>query len=131
MKRRARPWKPRSAPRCGVYAFARVGGDGAVARRRRDTVARLAAMEARIEEYTPQAIQGLGLSRGPFAGGTSLLTMPLDEKRRLTGLPRDRADVITGGACILVGFMERWGVDALIVSDRDNLEGYLKRYGRK
>jgi exopolyphosphatase/guanosine-5'-triphosphate,3'-diphosphate pyrophosphatase len=96
------------------------------------TVTALAAMEARIEEYTPQAIQGLGLSHGAVCRWYKrLLTMPLDEKRRLTGLPRDRADVITGGACILVEFMERWGVDALIVSDRDNLEGYLKRYGRK
>jgi len=94
------------------------------------TVTALAAMEARIIKYSPQAIQKLSLTRDTVRGWYArLIKMGLEEKKRLPGLPKDRADIITGGACILLGFMERFGVDKLKVSDRDNLEGYIKRYG--
>ncbi|MFZ5975627.1 MAG: hypothetical protein ACOYU3_09560 [Bacillota bacterium] len=96
------------------------------------TVTVLAAIEARLTEYSPQAIQKLHLDIDTVRGWYArLINMELEEKKRLHGLPQDRADIIAGGACILLGFMERFGVERLKVSDRDNLEGYLKRYGPK
>lgn len=94
------------------------------------TITALAAMEARLTVYTPEAVQKLSLDRDTVCKWYErLIQMTLEEKRLLPGLPGDRADIIAGGARILLGFMDRFGVDRLKVSDSDNLEGYLELYG--
>jgi exopolyphosphatase/guanosine-5'-triphosphate,3'-diphosphate pyrophosphatase len=39
------------------------------------------------------------------------------------GLPRERADVIVGGCCVLVAIMRRLALDGIIVSTRSLLDG--------
>ena len=43
----------------------------------------------------------------------------------------DRAEVIGGGALELYMIMEMFGKDECVVSERDNLEGYLMLKRRK
>ena len=57
-----------------------------------------------------------------------LLAMSVEEIAALPCMPKGRADVLTGGAVLLSVLMETLGFERLIVSDRDNLEGYaIKR----
>lgn len=96
------------------------------------TITTIGAMEAGLTMYTPEAVQRLRLDAGVVRKWfLRLAAMPPEEKRGLPGLPADRADIITGGACILHLFMERFGVERLRVSDRDNLEGYLLLHDTK
>jgi exopolyphosphatase/pppGpp-phosphohydrolase len=39
------------------------------------------------------------------------------------GLQRERADVIVGGLCVLVGLLRRWDADEIVVSSRNILDG--------
>jgi len=96
------------------------------------TITTIGAMEAGLMVYSPEAVQRLRLDAGIVRKWfLRLAAMPPEEKRGLPGLPADRADIITGGACILHLFMERFGVERLRVSDRDNLEGYLLLHDTK
>ncbi|MCQ2400178.1 MAG: Ppx/GppA family phosphatase, partial [Clostridia bacterium] len=54
-----------------------------------------------------------------------LCSMTVEEKKKLKGLQPDRADVIAGGAVLLVKIMDKIGINSVIVSEDDNLEGYL------
>ena len=58
-----------------------------------------------------------------------LLKMPIEEIADLPCMPKGRADVIAGGALWLARIMERFSIQTLIVSDRDNLEGYAIKKG--
>ena len=52
--------------------------------------------------------------------------MTVEEKRNLKGLQRERAEVIVGGACLLLNIMKKIGVERVTISESDNLEGYLR-----
>ena len=42
--------------------------------------------------------------------------MPLNQRRQIPGLPKERADVILAGAAILLGAMDALGFNRLTVS---------------
>jgi exopolyphosphatase/guanosine-5'-triphosphate,3'-diphosphate pyrophosphatase len=52
-----------------------------------------------------------------------LASLPLPERRGLPGLDPERAPVIVGGAVIVREVLDRYGLDALEVSERDLLHG--------
>jgi exopolyphosphatase/guanosine-5'-triphosphate,3'-diphosphate pyrophosphatase len=52
-----------------------------------------------------------------------LASLPLAERRELPGLEPERAPVIVGGAVIVREVLDRYGLDALEVSERDLLHG--------
>lgn len=54
-----------------------------------------------------------------------LFALSIEQKRRLKGLHPSRAEVIAGGAMVLLSLMNKLKIDSFIVSERDNLEGYL------
>lgn len=54
-----------------------------------------------------------------------LAEMPLSQREKVPGLPSTRALHMPNGLCILIGVLELLGVDALQVSGRNNLDGYL------
>ena len=58
-----------------------------------------------------------------------LLSMPVEEIAKLPCMPKGRADVLAGGAVLFATLMENLGFERLIVSDRDNLEGYAIKKG--
>jgi exopolyphosphatase/guanosine-5'-triphosphate,3'-diphosphate pyrophosphatase len=57
-----------------------------------------------------------------------LCSLPLDERRLVSGLTSSRADIVIGGAAILDVFMEELGLPELRVSDRGLRDGLLVDY---
>ena len=57
--------------------------------------------------------------------------MPVEEIAEMPCVPNGRADVLTGGAVWLAVLMDELAIDKIIVSDRDNLEGYALKKGLK
>ncbi|MFA9566031.1 MAG: exopolyphosphatase, partial [Acidimicrobiales bacterium] len=55
----------------------------------------------------------------------TLATEALSDRVHNPGLAPERAGVIVGGLCILVAFMRRLGLDELVVSEHDILDGLI------
>ena len=53
----------------------------------------------------------------------TLATEPLPDRVHNPGLPADRADIVVGGCCVLVGLMRRLRLDEIIVSSHDIRDG--------
>ncbi|MGE5494845.1 MAG: hypothetical protein ACM3S4_06050 [Burkholderiales bacterium] len=86
----------------------------------------LAAIDLGLEEYSAGKVQGhvITLERAKELC-TMLEGKTKKQREELIGLDKNRADVIVFGAIILLEFMFASGSDRIIVSDRDNQEGYL------
>lgn len=54
--------------------------------------------------------------------------MSVEEIRRLKGIDTKRAEVIGGGAKLLLNIMNMLNIDSISVSENDNLEGFLYCY---
>lgn len=54
-----------------------------------------------------------------------LSALPLEERKKVPGLPPERAVHMPHGLCILIAAMELLQMDAITVSGRNNLDGYL------
>ena len=89
------------------------------------TATSLAAMLLGMEKYDPEKIQGFKVTKDDAIKKLSyLLTLSLEEKKAVKGLPEKRADVITNGIAILIAMMDALDIDEYYASDSDNLEGY-------
>jgi exopolyphosphatase / guanosine-5'-triphosphate,3'-diphosphate pyrophosphatase len=107
----------REAPAIGEAAVA-VGVGG--------TITTLAAIELGLAEPEPGAIHGFALTRHAAEDVfRTLATEPLADRIHNPGLPRDRADVIVGGACALVTLMRRLQLREIRVSERSILDGLV------
>jgi exopolyphosphatase/guanosine-5'-triphosphate,3'-diphosphate pyrophosphatase len=60
--------------------------------------------------------------------GETLAGMKVEDRIRLQGLQPSRADIVVHGICILLGVMERLGIDRITVSEWGNLDGYFRKY---
>ena len=88
------------------------------------TITSLAALELGLEEYDRARVHGHVLTRdGARAQLERLAALPLQERRRVHGLDPDRAPVIVAGGAILVAILDRYGLEAIRVSERDLLDG--------
>jgi len=67
--------------------------------------------------------------KGLKAAADSLLSMPVEEIAKMPCVEEKRADVIGGGATLLFVLADKLAFSRLIVSDRDNLEGYAIKRG--
>ena len=104
---------------CPCDTFTGVGG----------TVTALAALELGLSRYDSARIQNFVLRAERVRDWLRRLTALMPEDRRhLPGLSPERADILPAGAAILSAFFELSGAPSLIVSDRDNLIGFIKRY---
>ncbi|MBR2646429.1 MAG: hypothetical protein IKD47_02595 [Clostridia bacterium] len=94
------------------------------------TATTLAALELGLLEYDPNRITGCEITAQRMQERAEiLLNMTVEEIAALPCMPKGRADVLTGGAVLLATLMQRLGVERLVVSDRDNLEGYAIKAG--
>lgn len=76
--------------------------------------------------WDPSEVHGGTLSRSTVLEVAERLSLLSDQERRsVPGLPEGRADYIVGGLAILAAVMERYGCDALTVSDRGVRYGLL------
>lgn len=92
------------------------------------TATSIAAIFLECEPYDPKKINGFKISAKDLSSLTlKLYKMSVQERQKLKGLQPERAEVIAGGALILLEIMNKIGVDYVTVSESDNLEGYLAK----
>ena len=60
--------------------------------------------------------------------GEKLAGMRTEDRVKLPGLQPSRADIVVHGICILLGTMERLGLEKIIVSEQGNLDGYIRKH---
>jgi exopolyphosphatase/guanosine-5'-triphosphate,3'-diphosphate pyrophosphatase len=86
------------------------------------TVTSLAAIE--VGYHDPDAVHGHVLTReSVVAMGGRLCAMTVAERARIPGLEPARAPIIAGACLIVRAVLERAGLDAMRVSERDLLDG--------
>src|SRR5205807_8274790 len=80
------------------------------------TITTLAAVEQGLAEYDRDRIHHFRLTRAAAEDVfRTLATEPLALRRHNPGLEAERADVIVGGALVLVAILRQFGVDELLV----------------
>jgi exopolyphosphatase / guanosine-5'-triphosphate,3'-diphosphate pyrophosphatase len=88
------------------------------------TATSCAAIDLQLDPYDPAAVEGHVLSTGRLGELLSrLASMPLAERRHVTGLHPDRAPTIVAGIVILTAVLRFLGLDATSVSEHDILWG--------
>lgn len=88
------------------------------------TIVTVAAVEIGLTSFDDAALHGFVLSKDAAEDVfRTLATERLTDRVFNPGLPRDRADIIVGGCCVLVGIMRRLRLDSLVVSTRNLLDG--------
>ncbi len=79
----------------------------------------LGRMEAQINDYDRDTIESARISAARMRWHTTRLwSLPLSERRKVTGLPPNRADVILPGAATYEAIMDELGFNELRVSTR-------------
>ena len=90
------------------------------------TATSLAALEKEVEPYDPAQIDGTVLpAECVQAWADKLLSLSQEERLRLRGMDPRRADILGGGVLLLRAAMAAAGAEKIVVSERDNMEGYL------
>jgi exopolyphosphatase / guanosine-5'-triphosphate,3'-diphosphate pyrophosphatase len=88
------------------------------------TATSCAAIDLELEPYDPSQVEGHVISLERLGGLLSRLSsMPLAERRRVAGLPPDRAPTIVAGVAILALVLRHFDLDATEVSEHDILWG--------
>ena len=91
------------------------------------TATALAALDLELTEYDAERVHGHVLSIETVKRLEAMLMSKTKRQReQIAGLPEKKADVIVFGAMLCREFMEKAGADRIVVSDSDNMEGYLK-----
>src|SRR4051794_18914277 len=88
------------------------------------TATSLAAIDQQLDQYDSEKVDGYGL---PLEAADRMLgelaSLPLEERKAVTGLHPDRAPTIVAGAAILVESMRVFGLAGVEVSEADILHG--------
>ena len=94
------------------------------------TATTIAALTLGLKTYDSEKVTGTEISkRGIGELAMRLRETPVEEIEKLPCMSTGRADVIAGGATLLFSILERLQIEKIIVSDRDNLEGYAIKRG--
>ena len=94
------------------------------------TATTLAAQKLGLREYQSEKITGAVITAAEMQTlADKLSAMTVEEIAALPCMPKGRADVLSGGAVLLATLMRALKIKKLIVSDRDNLEGYAIKHG--
>jgi len=90
------------------------------------TISTVAAVEIGLAEWDREAIHHFRLTRAAIEDVfRTLATESLADRVHNPGLEAARADVIVGGCCALVAFVRALGIDELLVSESDILDGLV------
>lgn len=96
------------------------------------TIVTVAAVEIGLQHFDASALHGFELTREAAEDVfRTLATERLTDRVANPGLPPERADIIVGGCCVLVGIMRRLKLDALTVSTHNLLDGLVADARRK
>ena len=84
----------------------------------------LAAIDQELEPYDPERVHGYELTLAACERMLSLLAaLPLEDRRQVPGLHRERAPTIVAGVVILVESMRAFGLASVEASEADLLHG--------
>jgi exopolyphosphatase/guanosine-5'-triphosphate,3'-diphosphate pyrophosphatase len=84
----------------------------------------LAAIELGLEKYDPLLVNNFILGRGMIERTfKTLLSLPRSERTKVPGLEKGREDLIISGTLIVLGTMDRFSSESMVVSDAGLLEG--------
>ncbi|MET0903604.1 MAG: Ppx/GppA phosphatase family protein [Acidimicrobiales bacterium] len=90
------------------------------------TISTIGAVELGMAEYDRDLIHHFHLTRSAIEDVfRTLATERLADRIHNPGLEEARADVIVGGLCVLVAFVRTLGIDGLLVSESDILDGLV------
>lgn len=90
------------------------------------TVSALTMLSLELESYDRSAVHHARLSRDEVARLLEVLaSRDVARRRALRGMEHDRADVIVGGAVVLLSVMDTFAFAELIVSESDILDGMV------
>lgn len=90
------------------------------------TITTLAAMAQGLTQYEPERLDNFALSLSKLNEiVATLIRLPIAERKRLTGLNPARADVILAGALLLEIFMQTYGFERIVVSNRGLRHGVV------
>lgn len=92
------------------------------------TVTTMSAVMLGLTDYDSSRVDGCTLSRGEADRQVALYaSMSALQRREIAGLPRERADIILAGACILCASMDFCGVGSITVSNRGLRYGVMEQ----
>lgn len=93
------------------------------------TLRNLANVVQQADGYVPQLLHGYRLKRNRLAALVDdLLAMPLDARRAVGGLNRDRADIIVAGGIVIRTLLELLQADEVMISGQGLREGLFYPY---
>lgn len=91
------------------------------------TIVTIAAVELGLKQFDAEKLHAMRLTREAVEDVfRTLATEPLADRVFNPGLPRDRADIIVGGCCLLVAVMRRLQIPELTVSQHNLLDGIIE-----
>ena len=87
----------------------------------------IAAVEIGLPAFDAAALHGARMTRENVEEVfRTLATETLADRIFNPGLPADRADVIVGGCCVLVGVMRKLRIPEIMVSVNNLLDGLVR-----
>ena len=90
------------------------------------TATSLASVIQELQPYDPSKVDGFVITQQTLEFWVDkLYSLSVEQREKLKGLQPKRASVIAGGALFLLEIMKKIGLKSIIVSEKDNLEGYL------
>jgi exopolyphosphatase / guanosine-5'-triphosphate,3'-diphosphate pyrophosphatase len=91
------------------------------------SIVTIAAVEIGLQEFDTAALHGARMTRENVEEVfRTLATETLADRKFNPGLPADRADVIVGGCCVLVGVMRKLRIPEIMVSVNNLLDGLVR-----
>ena len=91
------------------------------------SIVTIAAVEIGLQEFDAAALHGVRMTRENVEEVfRTLATETLANRKFNPGLPADRADVIVGGCCVLVGVMRKLRIPEIMVSVNNLLDGLVR-----
>lgn len=94
------------------------------------TAATLASVKLGLPEYDAKKIQDTEFSAEEAQTlAEKLLSLTVEERKAIAGMDKNRADIIAGAALLFSEILKKLKLESILISDRDNLEGYLSLKG--
>ena len=90
------------------------------------TITTLGAIKLKMEKYDREKIHLTRIGKEEICGIVGELgRLPLENRKSIIGLDSERADIIYAGSLILKEVLNYFVCNDILISDCDNLEGYL------
>ena len=86
----------------------------------------VASVLQELSIYDPKKVDGYIIEYDSLTKlQEKLYSLSVEERKKIVGLQIERADIIQSGVSILCSIANMLGMEKFIVSESDNLEGYL------